>query len=120
MSETKDVDPAKARLASEYDLDAPPEKVWRAMTIPAFRERWLPGVVLSDPQSTETSSSRKIRFQMRDDEAAFVDSVVTFEVWPNGEGGATLRILHELEETSRAPPTIAPANLNRPPRMRAA
>jgi uncharacterized protein YndB with AHSA1/START domain len=117
MSETNDVDPVKASLASEYDLDAAPEKVWRAMTIPAFRERWLPGVVLTDPQAVETPTSRKVRYQMRDEEASFAESVVTFEVRPNGEGGATLRILHELMESRVAP---APANRNRPPQMRAA
>ncbi|MGG2475251.1 SRPBCC family protein, partial [Rhizobium sp. BR5] len=26
----------------EYDLDEPPQKVWRAISIPAFREHWLP------------------------------------------------------------------------------
>ena len=31
-----------AALVIEYELDAPPEKVWRAVTIPALRERWLP------------------------------------------------------------------------------
>jgi uncharacterized protein YndB with AHSA1/START domain len=118
MSETNDVDPVKASLASEYDLDAPPEKVWRAMTIPAFRERWLPGVVLTDPQAIETATSRKVRYQMHDDEASFAESVVTFEVLPNGDGGATLRILHELTESRIASPT--PANHNRPPQMRAA
>jgi uncharacterized protein YndB with AHSA1/START domain len=29
-------------IALEYQLDAAPEKVWRAIALPAFRERWLP------------------------------------------------------------------------------
>ena len=30
----------RPELVLEYDLDAPPEKVWRALSIPAFRERF--------------------------------------------------------------------------------
>lgn len=35
-------------LVLEYSLDAPPEKVWRAVGIPALREQWLPNAVLAD------------------------------------------------------------------------
>jgi hypothetical protein len=57
---------------------------------------------------------------MRDKDDSFGDSVVTFEVRPNGGGGATLRILHELRESRIVAPTPGPANRNRPPQMRAA
>jgi uncharacterized protein YndB with AHSA1/START domain len=30
-----------SELVFETVLDAPPEKVWRAITIPEFRARWL-------------------------------------------------------------------------------
>ena len=119
MSDTNDVDPERS-VSGEYDIDAPPEKVWRAMTVPAIRERWLPGVVLSNPEPTETSVGRKVRYRMRDKDDSFGDSVVTFEVRPNGGGGATLRILHELRESRIVAPTPGPANRNRPPQMRAA
>ncbi len=32
----------KPGIELEYDLDEPPQKVWRAISIPAFREHWLP------------------------------------------------------------------------------
>ena len=32
-------DPKAHGLVLEYDLDAPPEKVWRAISIPAFCAR---------------------------------------------------------------------------------
>jgi uncharacterized protein YndB with AHSA1/START domain len=44
MSESDTQDRTK-QLVFEYQLDAPPEKVWRALSIPAFRERWLPDEV---------------------------------------------------------------------------
>ncbi|WP_440495982.1 SRPBCC family protein, partial [Serratia sarumanii] len=34
--------PPRDRLILEYSLDAPPEKVWRALSIPELREQWLP------------------------------------------------------------------------------
>lgn len=44
MSESDTPNPAR-QLVFAYQLDAPPEKVWRALSIPAFRERWLPAEV---------------------------------------------------------------------------
>ena len=32
----------KNGIELEYDLDEPPQKVWRAISIAAFRENWLP------------------------------------------------------------------------------
>ena len=32
----------EAEIALEVELDAKPETVWRAVAVPAFRERWLP------------------------------------------------------------------------------
>ena len=40
----------EAEIALEYELDAAPEKVWRAIAIAAFRERWLPGADLAEPE----------------------------------------------------------------------
>ncbi len=36
-------------LVLEYGFDVPPEKVWRAVSTPAFRESWLPDADLADP-----------------------------------------------------------------------
>lgn len=35
----------------EYDLDEPPQKVWRAISIPAFRAIWLPAEALAEPEA---------------------------------------------------------------------
>jgi len=40
----------KAEIALEYELDAKPEKVWRAIAVAAFRERWLPNADLAEPE----------------------------------------------------------------------
>ena len=41
MSDLVKPDRPDANLVLEFDFDAPPAKVWRAVTIPALRERWL-------------------------------------------------------------------------------
>jgi len=38
-----DGDDRKDELVFEYELDASPYRVWRAIRMPAFRRKWLPG-----------------------------------------------------------------------------
>ena len=51
MSDTSDPreETEEAEIALEYELDAAPEKVWRAIAVAAFRERWLPEADLAEP-----------------------------------------------------------------------
>ena len=107
-------------LVLEYELDAPPEKVWRAVSIAAFRERWLPKGDLVDAEPVSSAPGKEIRYRMRDSEPPFLESLVTFQVDPSVDGGTTLRIIHRLVDArlARQPPRAA--NGNRPPLMRAA
>jgi uncharacterized protein YndB with AHSA1/START domain len=99
-------------LVLEYELDAPPEKVWRAISIPAFREKWLPNPGLADAEPIASVPGKEICFRMRDDEPPFLESVVTFQIGPNADGGTTLRILHALTDarSQRQPPRAANDN----------
>jgi uncharacterized protein YndB with AHSA1/START domain len=81
-------------LVFEYDLDAPPPKVWRAISIPAFRERWLPAAALVDPEGTTITPGQAVRYRMCDPAPPFRESHVTFRIAPNG-GGTRLRIVHQ-------------------------
>lgn len=54
MSDAVKPDRPDAKLVLEFDFDAPPTKVWRAVTIPELRERWLPN---SDLAGAEAESS---------------------------------------------------------------
>ena len=98
----------KAELALEYELDAPPEKIWRAIAIPAFRERWLPGADLAEGEPIASIPGVEIRYRMKEDGPA--DSTVIFRIEPGAEGGALLRIVHRIE-AARGPS----ANDNRRP-----
>ncbi|MGO4196152.1 SRPBCC domain-containing protein [Rhizobium sp. YAF28] len=79
-----------------YELDAPPEKVWRAISIAEFREKWLPKEALADPQSLSETPGKEVRYRLRDDSPPFLESIVTFAIAPNASGGTSLRIVHEL------------------------
>ena len=96
-------------IALEYELDAAPEKVWRAVAIPAFRERWLPEADLAEPEPIASIPGVEIRYRMRDDGAP--DSTVTFRIDPGADGGTVFRVIHRIEGEARG----ASANDNRRP-----
>lgn len=79
-----------------YELDAPLEKVWRAISIAEFREKWLPKEALADPQSLMETPGKEIRYKLRDDAPPYLESTVTFTIAANASGGTSLRIVHEL------------------------
>lgn len=109
MSETE----ADAKdLVFEYELDAPPEKVWRAISIPAFRDKWLPQEALVGAEPVSSVPGKEVRYDMREDEPPFLVSVVTFQVEPNADGGTRLRIIHGLVSAQRAPRAPEAANSN--------
>ncbi|MGQ3671422.1 SRPBCC family protein [Xanthobacter sp. TB0136] len=108
------------QLVLEYELNASPEKVWRAISIPAFREKWLPTQNLIDSEPVSTTPGEEVCYRMRDDESPFLESVVTFQVLPDLNGGAILRIVHELADTRLAAQMLPAANSNMPSLMRAA
>ena len=113
MSESDTQDRTK-QLVFAYQLDALPEKVWRALSIPAFRERWLPAEV----EALSSVPCEELRYRLRDEEPPFLESVVTFRLVPN-EGGTELRIIHSLTDARLSRPP-APANSNQPLMLRAA
>lgn len=94
----------------EFDLDEPAEKVWRALSEPALRERWLGandnGI---DCEVLEAEPDRRLRLGWREtsEAGALITSTVTFELDPTESGGVRLRILHgdfaEVVPTNDAP-----------------
>jgi uncharacterized protein YndB with AHSA1/START domain len=109
-------------LRFEVELDAPVAKVWRAVTIPEFVERWLPARP-TEPEATpsppmsirllDQEVCRFVRYGWRDEGQASPESVVTFHLRANEAGGTTFRIVHEFLPAGRQN-LRPPANLNRP------
>lgn len=119
MSDTK-ADARTKDLVQDYDLDAPPEKVWRAISIPALRDSWLPKGDLADAAPISSKPGEEVRYRMRDDEPPFLESIVTFQLSPNAVGGTRLRIIHGLDVAQLMLRTPRAANSNARCLMRAA
>lgn len=91
-------------IVLEWVLPEPPEQVWRALSDPDLRARWL----LPEAESSameiellEAEEHRRVRYRLRDRERArngreqrSLDSTVTFELSATADGGTHLRLIH--------------------------
>jgi uncharacterized protein YndB with AHSA1/START domain len=106
-------------LVFECALDAPPEKVWRALTIPEYLERWLKPEKDLDLAVVTSEENRSLTYRWREaGQGAIVgmeDSLVTFELSPTTDGGTWFKLTH----APMAVPVAANSN-NRGPVMMAA
>ena len=106
----------ESEIALEFELDAPPERVWRALAVPTFRDQWLPPADLAEPDPVASVPGVEVRYRMREDEAPFTESTVTFRIEPGARGGALLRIIHRMEagvRRTQANDNLRPASLKR-------
>ena len=114
----------------ECELEASPEKVWRALTVPELLAEWLPtsgsaedsepdAVRFSAIETIESRPHEMLRYGLREDgvEAGLEDSTVTFELRPTANGGTWLRLVHVAAE---ARPRIRAPAANNNVLMRAA
>jgi uncharacterized protein YndB with AHSA1/START domain len=94
-------------LVFECELDASPEKVWRALTIPQYLARWLKldetKAIESGKESIDFSvisaeENTSISYRLREAGAGQItgtsDSIVTFELSPTEAGGTWFRLTH--------------------------
>ncbi|WP_314953550.1 hypothetical protein [Bradyrhizobium cosmicum] len=93
MSDAGKPDHPDPALVLEYELDAPPAKVWRAVTIPALRERWLPDCDLAGAEPESSIAGEEVRYRLRDSEPPYRESHVIFRIEPNEDGGTRVRII---------------------------
>ncbi|KKC36723.1 hypothetical protein WH87_13835 [Devosia epidermidihirudinis] len=104
-------------LVFECALDAPPEKVWRALTIPEYLERWLKPAKSDELAVVTAEENRSLTYRWRESgQGAIVgleDSLVTFDLTPTADGGTWFRLTH-------APVAIPAAANNNAPTMRLA
>ncbi|MGD9509028.1 MAG: SRPBCC domain-containing protein [Geminicoccaceae bacterium] len=118
MNRSEPEDP-NGSLVLEYELEDPPHKVWRAISIPQLREQWLPNEALADPEAHSVTAGEEVRYRVRDSDPPHLESVVTLRIAPNVTGGTVLRVIHELTDARRVGTRMA-ANDNGPSLMRAA
>jgi len=109
-----------ADIVQEYELEAPPEKVWRAITIPTFRERWLPDHYLAQAEPVAVIQNEEILFRLRDDAPPFLESVVQFQLQPISSDRTLLTIRQRLADGRLESRDTWAANSNEPVMMLAA
>lgn len=109
---------APAPIVVECDLAEPPEKVWRALTVPELLAAWLlpndmdpdieagsrfrlrPGAAPIECEVLEADPCRLLRYSWREraehenSDASGMDSTVSFELARSASGGTRLRIVH--------------------------
>ena len=104
----------KDALVFECALDAPPEKVWRALTIPEYLERWLKHEQEIDLAVVTAEENKSLTYRWREAGqgavAGMEDSLVTFELTPTSDGGTWFRLTH----APMAVPVAANSNLAGP------
>lgn len=108
----------ETELVLTFAVDAPPEKVRRAIETPELRALWLPGCTPADAEPLPAISGGDLRFRLRDDGGAPVETAVTFRIEPGANGGTLLTVTHEIPKARVRGP--AAANDDRRTLMRAA
>lgn len=85
-------------LVFECELDAPVEKVWRALTVPEYLQRWLKPKAPVDLAVVSAEENVSLSYRWREaGQGAVVgleDSVVTFELSATETGGTWFRLTH--------------------------
>lgn len=109
-----------ASLELDYTLDAPIDTVWRAISDPDTRDRWLPAGDLADPEPIHAVPGEEVRYRMRDAEPPHLESIVTFRIAPGLAGGTRLTIVHDLTDVRLSARRLVAANTDRGPVMLAA
>ncbi len=92
---------SETELVFETVLDAPPEKIWRALTIPEYLDRWLqpPDDVSLHLVKVNANSLLTYSWEEQGEE-----SFVTIELTPNDNGTTGFRLTHA--------PVLVPAAAN--------
>lgn len=130
---------AEHSIVTECELPHPPEKVWRALTVPELLEAWLmpndirpsagehftlrddhgPDADRVDCEVLEAEPYRRLRYSWRDREARSngLTSIVTFELTQAGEETTRLRVVHSGMKAAGPVMMLSPANMNAAPRL---
>lgn len=111
-------------IVVECDLDAAPEKVWRALTVPDLVSTWLDVPATEDAGAghsgpayriVEALPYSRVRYAWHDAEASEPETFVTFDLSPRPDGGTSFRLTHSVEAVAHG--RVEPANTNSPPTM---
>lgn len=114
-------------IVVECDLEATPEKVWRALTTPELISTWLDIPAADDTRRDLASPAyrliealpfSRVRYAWSDPAASEPETFVTFDLVAQPNGGTWFRLTHSAE-TAASGRTVH-ANSNIPTMARAA
>lgn len=99
MNADAEPDREAQRVVVDCELDAPPEKVWRALTVPELVAEWLEVAPVEEGQErgyaiVEATPFSRLRYAWHDAASDRPGSLVTFELWPQGDGRTRFRLTH--------------------------
>lgn len=126
MMDARQQDGSDEDIVVECELEAAPEKVWRALTVPELVATWLdvPAVEIGDRDEAgpayrivEALPYSRVRYAWSDKATTEPESFVTFDLSLNPDGGTSFRLTHSVDAGRSV---MAPANSNSPPLMRLA
>jgi uncharacterized protein YndB with AHSA1/START domain len=104
-------------LVVECELDAPPEQVWRALTIPELAAEWLVPDEPSTPgpapsfRVIDADPCARVRYACTDPSNLQPETIFTIELASDPQGRTRLRLTHSLAPAR----TMIAANRNAPP-----
>lgn len=89
-----------ARITVECDVDAPPERVYEALTDPEIVGEWLaaevPGVGEVERTLVEAAPCERVRYLLHSEDGDHsVDSLVTFTLSAAPCGGTRVKLVHD-------------------------
>ena len=84
-------------LTFETELDAPPDKVWRALATPALRDAWLGEPEAGPAEIVRADPGQRLDLAWPTREG---DSLVSFEIERGQGGGTHLTIVHRALATN--------------------
>jgi uncharacterized protein YndB with AHSA1/START domain len=86
-------------LVFETVLDAPSEKIWRALTIPEYRDRWLDKPENVEVEMVTDSANNVLTYRWKERDEV---SLVTIELTPRDNGQTGFRLTHAPVEIPAA------------------
>jgi len=93
-AETDDA-PSTHDLVFEAELDAPPAKVWRALSQPEIRREWLGEAETGPAEVRRADPGERLDLAWPTREG---ESLISFRIDPAEAGGSRLTIIHEAPQ----------------------
>ncbi len=118
MTDRPEAEDRDDAVVIECGLEAEPEKVWRALTVPELVSAWLDVPAQADCGAETGPAYRivealpysRVRYAWRDRDGSEAESLVTFDLTAQPGGGTWFRLTHSVEDAARR----AAANANSP------